>query len=77
MSGQVEVSNRQIKEILQKMVRPDRKDWSNKLNDALWVIEHLIKCLLEPPLIAWFMEKGVIYLLNLPNVCYGWLKILI
>ncbi|XP_076931478.1 uncharacterized protein LOC143596642 [Bidens hawaiensis] len=35
-SGQVEVSNRQIKEILQKTVRPDRKDWSNKLNDALW-----------------------------------------
>ncbi|KAJ0754891.1 putative nucleotidyltransferase, Ribonuclease H [Helianthus annuus] len=35
-SGQVEVSNRQIKEILQKTVRPDRKDWSTKLNDALW-----------------------------------------
>ncbi|XP_035830974.1 uncharacterized protein LOC118480306 [Helianthus annuus] len=35
-SGQVEVSNRQIKEILQKTVRTDRKDWSSKLNDALW-----------------------------------------
>ncbi|KAF5757652.1 putative nucleotidyltransferase, Ribonuclease H [Helianthus annuus] len=35
-SGQVEVSNRQIKEILQKTVRPDRKDWSTKLDDALW-----------------------------------------
>ncbi|XP_076945684.1 uncharacterized protein LOC143616862 [Bidens hawaiensis] len=35
-SGQVEVSNRQIKEILQKTVRPDQEDWSNKLNDALW-----------------------------------------
>ncbi|XP_035844516.1 uncharacterized protein LOC118491142 [Helianthus annuus] len=35
-SGQVEVSNRQIKEILQKTVRADRKDWSNKLDDALW-----------------------------------------
>jgi hypothetical protein len=35
-SGQVEVSNRQIKEILQKTVRTDRKDWSTKLNDALW-----------------------------------------
>ncbi|KAD7478568.1 hypothetical protein E3N88_01704 [Mikania micrantha] len=35
-SGQVEVSNRQIKEILQKTVRADRKDWSTKLNDALW-----------------------------------------
>jgi transposase InsO family protein len=35
-SGQVEVSNRQIEEILQKTVRADRKDWSTKLNDALW-----------------------------------------
>ncbi|KAI3743725.1 hypothetical protein L1987_56790 [Smallanthus sonchifolius] len=35
-SGQVEVSNRQIKEILQKTVRADRKDWSKKLDDALW-----------------------------------------
>ncbi|KAI3755119.1 hypothetical protein L1987_54913 [Smallanthus sonchifolius] len=35
-SGQVEVSNRQIKEILMKTVRTDRKDWSSKLDDALW-----------------------------------------
>jgi hypothetical protein len=35
-SGQVEVSNRQIKHILEKTVRPDRKDWSLRLNDALW-----------------------------------------
>ncbi|XP_076905284.1 uncharacterized protein LOC143561000 [Bidens hawaiensis] len=32
----VEVSNRQIKEILQKTVRADRKDRSTKLTDALW-----------------------------------------
>ena len=35
-NGQVEVSNREIKKILQKIVRPDRKDWSLKLEDALW-----------------------------------------
>ncbi|XP_021991618.1 uncharacterized protein LOC110888399 [Helianthus annuus] len=35
-SGQVEVSNRQIKEILMKTVRTDRQDWSSKLDDALW-----------------------------------------
>ncbi|CAN6459250.1 unnamed protein product [Victoria cruziana] len=34
-SGQVEVSNREIKCILEKIVRPDRKDWSEKLDDAL------------------------------------------
>ncbi|XP_022020016.1 uncharacterized protein LOC110920088 [Helianthus annuus] len=35
-SGQVEMSNRQIKEILMKMVQVDRKDWLSKLDDALW-----------------------------------------
>ncbi|XP_058213682.1 uncharacterized protein LOC131325434 [Rhododendron vialii] len=35
-SGQVEVSNREVKSILEKMVRPDRKDWSLHLDDALW-----------------------------------------
>jgi hypothetical protein len=34
-SGQVEVSNREIKYILEKTVNPNRKDWSLRLNDAL------------------------------------------
>ncbi|CAN6695146.1 unnamed protein product [Malus baccata var. baccata] len=35
-SGQAEVSNREIKQILEKTVGPTRKDWSLRLNDALW-----------------------------------------
>ncbi|CAN6547325.1 unnamed protein product [Malus baccata var. baccata] len=35
-SGQVEVSNREIKQILEKTVGPTGKDWSLRLNDALW-----------------------------------------
>ncbi|CAM8965676.1 unnamed protein product [Rhodiola kirilowii] len=35
-SGQVELSNREIKAILEKMVGSSRKDWSSKLDDALW-----------------------------------------
>ena len=35
-SGQAEVSNREIKSILEKTVRPNRKDWSLRLEDALW-----------------------------------------
>ncbi|GAV72429.1 rve domain-containing protein [Cephalotus follicularis] len=35
-SGQVEVCNRELKRILEKIVRPDRKDWSLRLDDALW-----------------------------------------
>ncbi|KAM1331871.1 hypothetical protein ACFX2H_043977 [Malus domestica] len=35
-SGQVEVSNRELKRILEKTVSSSRKDWSLKLTDALW-----------------------------------------
>jgi hypothetical protein len=35
-SGQVEVSNREIKQILEKTVATSRKDWSSKLPEALW-----------------------------------------
>ncbi|KAM1972879.1 hypothetical protein FF1_019390 [Malus domestica] len=34
--GQTEVSNREIKQILEKTVGPNRKDWSLRLEDALW-----------------------------------------
>ncbi|KAL4282794.1 hypothetical protein GQ457_16G017530 [Hibiscus cannabinus] len=33
---QAEVSNREIKSILEKVVNPNRKDWSLRLDDALW-----------------------------------------
>ena len=35
-SGQVEISNREIKGILEKTVSRSRKDWAMKLDDALW-----------------------------------------
>ena len=35
-NGQVEISNREIKWILEKTVSPTRKDWSVRLDDALW-----------------------------------------
>ena len=35
-SGQVELSNRELKVILQKTVNRSRKNWSKKLGDALW-----------------------------------------
>ena len=34
-SGQAEVSNREIKSILEKTVNPSRKDWSLRLYDPL------------------------------------------
>ena len=35
-SGQVEVSNRELKRILEKTVQHHRRDWSERLDDALW-----------------------------------------
>ena len=35
-NGQVEISNREIKKILEKTVNSSRKDWYIKLDDALW-----------------------------------------
>ena len=35
-NGQAEVSNREIKQILEKTVNATRKDWSKKLDDSLW-----------------------------------------
>jgi len=42
-SGQVEVSNRQLKQILKKRVASNRKDWSRKLDGALWAYRTAFK----------------------------------
>ena len=34
-NGQAEISNKEIKSILKKVVNPDRKDWSLRLGEAL------------------------------------------
>lgn len=42
-SGQVEISNRELKRILEKTVSASRKDWSLKLDDALWAYRTAFK----------------------------------
>ena len=42
-NGQVEVTNRQIKLILKKIVGQNRKEWSVKLNDAYGLTELLLR----------------------------------
>ena len=44
-SGQVELTNREFKLILQKIVNSSTKDWSKKLGDALWALQN---CLQKP-----------------------------
>ncbi|XP_070039738.1 uncharacterized protein [Nicotiana tomentosiformis] len=45
-SGQVEVSNREIKHIPEKTVSAGRKDWVAKLDDALWAYQTTYKTLI-------------------------------
>ncbi|XP_070009496.1 uncharacterized protein [Nicotiana sylvestris] len=42
-SGQVEVSNREIKSVLTKIVNATRTDWARKLDDALWAYRKTFK----------------------------------
>ncbi|XP_057802812.1 uncharacterized protein LOC131018106 [Salvia miltiorrhiza] len=42
-NGQAEVSNREIKSILEKTVNPRRKDWSLRLDDAVWAYRTAFK----------------------------------
>ena len=42
-NGQAEVSNREIKYILEKTVNNSRKDWAKKIDDALWAYRTAFK----------------------------------
>ena len=46
MNEQVKVTNRQIKLILEKTIRQNRKDWSLKLINPLWAYQTAFKTVL-------------------------------
>ncbi|XP_062075484.1 uncharacterized protein LOC133779551 [Humulus lupulus] len=42
-NGQAELSNREVKSILEKTINRSRREWSKKLNDALWAYKTTYK----------------------------------
>ena len=42
-NGLAELSNREIKQVLEKTVKTNRKDWALKLDDALWAYRTAFK----------------------------------
>ncbi|XP_022899357.1 uncharacterized protein K02A2.6-like [Olea europaea var. sylvestris] len=64
-SGQVETLNRQLKRILELTVNASHKDWSTKLDDALWAHRPAYKTPFECPHIDYSLENPAIYQWNL------------
>ncbi|XP_076914491.1 uncharacterized protein LOC143573519 [Bidens hawaiensis] len=74
MSGQVEVTNRGIKRILEKSVSQNCKDWSEKLGDTLWAFRTAYKTPIGTTLFKLVYGKACHLLVELDHKAYWALK---
>jgi len=63
-SGQVKVSNRELKCILKKTVNMSQCDWSVKLNDTLWAYQTAFMTPIGMSPIEWSMVRHVTFQLS-------------
>ena len=63
-NGKTEISNREIKKILEKTMNTSRKDWSIKLDDECGPIELHTKLSLKCPHSILYLENLIIFLYN-------------
>nr|GEW45579.1 reverse transcriptase domain-containing protein [Tanacetum cinerariifolium] len=73
-SGQVKVSNRGLKCILERAVGENRASWSDKLDDALWAFRIAYKTAIECTLYKLVYEKACHLLVELEHKAYWALK---
>ncbi|XP_076915348.1 uncharacterized protein LOC143574661 [Bidens hawaiensis] len=73
-SGQVEVTNQGIKRILEKKVSQNRKDWSEKLDVALWAFRTAYKTPIGTTLFKLVYEKACHLHVKLEHKAYWALK---
>nr|GEV85422.1 hypothetical protein [Tanacetum cinerariifolium] len=73
-SGQVEVSNRGLKRILERVVGENRTSWSDKLDDALWAFYTAYKTLIRCTLYKLVYEKACHLPVELEHKAYWALK---
>nr|GFA38840.1 reverse transcriptase domain-containing protein [Tanacetum cinerariifolium] len=74
MSGQVEVSNRGLKCILERTVGENRTSWSDKLDDALWAFRTAYKTLIGCTPYKLVYGKSFHLLIELEHRAYWALK---
>nr|GEY31424.1 reverse transcriptase domain-containing protein [Tanacetum cinerariifolium] len=73
-SGQVEVSNRGLKRILERTVGENHASWSDKLDDTLWAFHTAFKTPIRCTLYELVYEKVCHLLIELEHKAYWALK---
>ena len=74
--GQAEVSNRELKKILEKTVASIRKDWSTKLEDAFWAYRTVYKTPIGLSLFQLVYDKSCHLPVDMEHKAYWAMKFL-
>ncbi|XP_015960693.1 uncharacterized protein LOC107484658 [Arachis duranensis] len=75
-NGQAEVSNRELKTILDRTVNTSKKDWAKKLDDALWAYRTAFKTPIRMSPYQLVYGKACYFPVNLEHRAYRATRVL-